>query len=103
MSRISSLSFLNKEAEILQNLRHKHIIGFRFLKEFSNYLWLGMELWVGGNLSDWIAEQKKIEKSHKQHDDDWAHIIKNVLEGIKYIHEKHDLIHRDIKPGNILP
>ena len=87
---------------ILQSLHHKHIIGFRFLKEFSNYLWLGMELCVGGTLSDWIKEQKQIEKSNKEHDEEWAKIIKNILEGIKYIHETHELIHRDIKPGNIL-
>ena len=53
-------------------------------------------------MSDWISEQKKLNKTQKQHDEDWAHIIKNVLEGIKFIHDKHDLIHRDIKPGNIL-
>ena len=61
-----------------------------------------MELCVGGNLSDWIKEQKLYEKSNKVHEEDWAKIIKYILEGIKYIHETHELIHRDMKPGNIL-
>lgn len=28
--------------------------------------------------------------------------MKQTLEGLKYIHESKDIMHRDIKPGNIL-
>ena len=33
-----------QEAETLKKLDHENIIKFRFFKEFSNYLCLGMEL-----------------------------------------------------------
>ena len=80
-----------------------NIIGFRFFKEFSNYLCLGMELCTGGNLTDWISEQKLMKgKSEKQHEEDCAVIIKNILQGLRYIHDRHEIIHRDLKPGNIL-
>lgn len=81
----------------------KNIIGFRFFKEFSNYLLLGMELWIGGNLHDYIKEQRKIQdKSQEKYEEEWSVIVKNILEGLDYIHDRFEVIHRDIKPANIL-
>lgn len=31
-----------------------------------------------------------------------ANITRNILKGLKYIHEEKSMIHRDIKPENIL-
>ena len=38
---------------------------------------------------------------YKKHENEWVEIITQILEGLRYIHETHDIIHRDIKPGNI--
>lgn len=61
-----------KEAEIQSQLDHKHLIGFRFFREFHNYLCLGMELCLGGTLTDWIIDQRKNihNKSEEDHDKD---------------------------------
>lgn len=87
------IDLFKKEAEILQgfhentSLNHskssdsrsssriyvppENIIEFRFFKQYSNYLCLGMELCTGGNLTDWIAEQRKIKsKTQKDHEED---------------------------------
>lgn len=62
-----------------------------------------MELCVGGNLTDWIINQKAAAKTPDQaYEEQWAWIIKQILLGLQYIHDNHELIHRDIKPGNIL-
>lgn len=114
-----------KEAEILQKVHdqtyNKHIkstdsrgssrlsdtptniIGFKFFKEFSNYLILGMELWTGGTLSEWVKEKvNNKERTSEQHEEECALITKNILKGLSYIHENHEIIHRDLKPSNIL-
>jgi hypothetical protein len=48
------------------NFNDDHVVKFRFFKEFSNYLCLGMELCVGGNLTDWIINQKAAAKTPDQ-------------------------------------
>lgn len=81
----------------------KNIIGFKFFKEYSNYLLLGMELCTGGNLQEWVKEQRKIkDKPSEKHDEECSVIVKNVLEGINYLHERFEILHRDLKPANIL-
>ena len=76
---------------------------FKFFKEYTNYACLGMELWVGGSLSEWIQKQKLTPNvDTEKYEDQWAAIIKQILLGLQYIHDEHELIHRDIKPSNIL-
>ncbi|CAI2361104.1 unnamed protein product [Moneuplotes crassus] len=81
----------------------QNIIGFKFFKEYSNYLLLGMELCTGGNLQEWIKEQRAIKnKSQEKHDEECSVIIKNILHGISYIHDRFEILHRDLKPANVL-
>jgi serine/threonine protein kinase len=97
------IELFKKEASLIELFDHPNVVKFRFLKNFSNYLWLGMELWVGGNLNDWIQRQRIISyESDESYEEKWALIIKNILVGVQYIHDKHEMLHRDIKPGNIL-
>ena len=52
------------------NFNDNHVVKFRFFKEFSNYLCLGMELCVGGNLTDWIISQKSVTSiSHEDYEE----------------------------------
>ena len=87
----------------MQSLNSPYVIGFKFFKEFTNYLWLGMELCQGGNLTEWIIRsQKSKSKDIERHEEDCAKILKHILQGVQYIHYNHEIIHRDLKPGNIL-
>jgi len=43
----------------------------------------------------------KLIKLHPLEEEDCSCIMKQILEGLKYIHEL-DMVHRDLKPQNIL-
>lgn len=59
------------------------------MPEWLHYYWKINDSWI-------------LAKEYKMHEDDWSEIIKGILSGLKYIHDDHELMHRDIKPGNIL-
>jgi serine/threonine protein kinase len=48
--------------------------------------------------------QEYIKKSKKQgmHETEIATIMKQILLGIKYLHEELGIMHRDLKPENIM-
>lgn len=85
---------LKKEAEILSALNHPNIVKFIHLKETEKRLFLVMELVYGGNLSEFI-------QSTKLTDSQAAQIMHGVLKAVEYMHNQ-NVIHRDIKPQNIL-
>lgn len=97
------IDLFKKEAELLESFDHPNVVKFKFLKNFSNYLCLGMELCVGGNLTEWVKHKRSVNNlSIEEYEEEWSKIIKNVLLGLQYIHDTYEIIHRDIKPGNIL-
>ena len=53
-----------------------------------------MELLEGGSVLSRIERDKRVAKEQA------ANIVKQVLEGIDYLHEC-GIIHRDLKPGNV--
>ena len=66
------VELFKQEAETVKSLTSNNIISFRFFKEFSNYLCIGMELCMGGTLTEWISEQRELkdQKSPEQHEQD---------------------------------
>ena len=58
-------------------------------------LFIVMEFCSGGSLKDILAKRGKIEEVFIQA------IMRELLKGIKYLHES-GRVHRDIKPANIL-
>jgi len=86
-----------KEVEIQSSFNHKNILKLYSVKENFDYLFLVMELVEGGTLKD-LIEEKYYSKEPFFKDSECSLIIKNILEGLYYIHSK-KIIHRDIKPG----
>jgi serine/threonine protein kinase len=80
----------------MQKLRNnKHIV--KLLEAFENekYYFIIMENVVGGNLFNAINKMGKLPESLAKN------IFRQLIETIKYIHSK-NIVHRDIKPDNIL-
>ena len=87
---------IKNEIKIMQKLRNnKHIV--KLLEAFENekYYFIIMENVVGGNLFNAINKMGKLPESLAKN------IFRQLIETIKYIHSK-NIVHRDIKPDNIL-
>ncbi|MBL4703667.1 MAG: serine/threonine protein kinase, partial [Flavobacteriales bacterium] len=90
------------EAKRLLKLDHTNVIRFYDLESVAftnihmqreNVLIGVLEYIDGGDLKQGIDGQLTLEQKYQ--------IIKGILDGLKYIHSK-NLIHRDLKPGNIM-
>jgi serine/threonine protein kinase len=85
---------LENEAQILSNLQHNHIVAFRDYWQDSDGIYLAMRWLKGGNLRQY-AKRNPLTLP------DIARILKQVASALDYAHQ-HSIIHRDIKPDNIL-
>lgn len=92
--QIAKRLFFN-EAEILEKLKHPQIP--RLLAYFveRNEFYLVQEYINGHPLSDELPVDKRLPESQV------VKFVKEILAVLTFIH-KHNVIHRDIKPGNIM-
>ena len=116
MSRPGALERFRREARVMANLKHPHIVQVDEFGETEGQYWLRMELMEGltedagfrtqdaglprskklTSLAD-LAEAggEKVEQSLL------LEILRQVIEGLDYAH-KHGAVHRDLKPANVL-
>ena len=91
---------IQKEIKLLENLDHPHVITyFSSFNENGNF-YIIIEYINGGSLKDLI----KIAKEKGKLIDEkkiWDFLIQ-ILSGLVYLHDHKKIIHRDIKPDNIL-
>jgi CheY-like chemotaxis protein/PAS domain-containing protein len=87
-------AFLN-EIEILCKLTHPNIIHYFYCERAESTLNLFMELADQGTVADLLQRCPRLPENHV------ATIAKQLLQAVKYLHES-GIVHRDIKPGNIL-
>ena len=86
---------ISRESLYLSNLKHKNIIKMYCSYQYKDYLYNIMDYAEGGELSQLINSDIEIPE-FKIKD-----IFKQIIEGVKFIHGK-NVIHRDLKPNNIL-
>ncbi|KAF3769114.1 regulation of circadian rhythmicity [Cryphonectria parasitica EP155] len=83
------------ELEMLQRLKHPHIVKFVDWFESRDKYYIVTELATGGELFDRICEQGKFTEK------DASQTIKQVLGAVEYLHTR-NVVHRDLKPENLL-
>jgi serine/threonine-protein kinase len=105
--RTEAVRRFEREAAVMANLDHTHIIRVDEFGETQGRYWLRMELVHGVaasresaancvTLGDYVAQ-----KGGKLEQGEFTVILKQILEGLAYAHGK-GVVHRDLKPGNIL-
>ena len=88
-----------RESLLLTALSHPHIIKYYKNFKIGDILYIIFENAENGDLYN-LIEAYKINNKHIPEEELWS-IFLQCMQGLAYIHEK-GVIHRDIKPGNIL-
>jgi serine/threonine protein kinase len=82
------------EAEAAARLNHPSIVPIHEIGEHDGYCYFSMNLLEGGHLDEVVAQGKlPIRRA--------VELLARVARGVHFAHE-HGILHRDIKPGNIL-
>jgi calcium-dependent protein kinase len=83
------------ELQMLQKLSHPNIMNVLELLESNENYYIVTELLEGGELFERLLEVKNYNEAKA------AHIMNQVLLAVNYMH-RHKMVHRDLKPQNIL-
>ena len=88
-----------KEAEIHSLLKHDNIVKFydKIKEEKGNEskLYLILEFCENRDLSELVKKKARLTEIEVQY------YIRNLIEALKYLHEETNIVHCDLKPGNI--
>jgi len=93
--KAADLTKLDSEIAVTKKIHHPNCIEFYNLFDFSNKLYIVMELATGGELFDRI-----IAKAHYS-ETEAAGCFTQLMSAIEYLHSI-GIAHRDIKPENVL-
>ncbi|KAI8331495.1 kinase-like domain-containing protein [Chlamydoabsidia padenii] len=85
-----------KEIRIMQTLKHPSVVRMLAYHETPTHFFLVLELCQGGELFNQIVKLTYFSEDLARH------CIRQVAEGLRYLHEERGVVHRDIKPENLL-
>ena len=100
----TSLEEIQAEVRTMKLSRHENVLDLHCCFGVKSDLWLVMPLMDKGSAYYVLRMLRKMGKLHDGQglaEDVIATIMREVLQGLEYIHGQHQ-IHRDIKAGNIL-
>jgi serine/threonine protein kinase, bacterial len=87
----------NREADLAATLWHPHIVGVHDRGEYDGQLWISMDYVEGTDASRLVKERYPDGMPV----DEVCDIIRAVAGALDYAHDR-GLLHRDVKPANIL-
>jgi TolB-like protein/Tfp pilus assembly protein PilF len=82
------------EAEAAASLNHPLIVPIHEIRERGGYCYFSMNLIEGGQLDE-VAQKQRLPIRHA------TELVAKLARTVHYAHE-HGILHRDIKPGNVL-
>ena len=92
---------LRREIDLLRSVEHPNIIKFRDVYEDEQNIHLVTELCTGGELYDRVLDYAESDQGHFS-EEDAAILIRDILDALRYLHDKCHIVHRDLKPENFL-
>ncbi len=84
-----------REAEAVGTLSHDHILPLYDFGEQSPWYYLVMPYVEGGTLRDYLLKRTSLTLEEA------GSFLEQIAEALQYAHD-HDVVHRDVKPSNIL-
>ncbi|MFT7676551.1 MAG: hypothetical protein ACI8QC_000522, partial [Planctomycetota bacterium] len=90
-----ALERFRREAKSLARLRHRHIVRVHDVGEHGGHVFFVMDLVEGQSLAQALAKESPMGVAQA------VRILRQTTSAIAYVHER-GLVHRDLKPGNIL-
>lgn len=90
-----NLEALETEIKILRQLKHPHIVNLKEVVATTDNTYIIMELLSGGELFNRIVEKGSFPEAEA------AALFSQILLSMEYLHSL-NIVHRDVKPENIL-
>ena len=94
MASAESLARFRREAEAVARLRHANIVQIYEVGEHDGEPYLALEFAGGGNLAQKLADGP-LPPSQA------AELVETLARAMHHVHQ-HGILHRDLKPGNVL-
>ncbi len=90
---------LNQEAKTAAQLDHPSVVGIYDFGDSDDGLFIAMEYVDGGSLRDHLRRLQRMQKFLPMVQS--LQIVAQIADALDYAHQK-GIVHRDVKPGNIL-
>ena len=91
---------IKREIILLQTLNHKYIVKY-FTSFCENGFWYIIIQYITGKNLQVIVDKNKEDCKYLEEKKIWKYLIQ-CLNGLLYLHNEKHIIHRDIKPDNII-
>ena len=91
---------IKREIKLLQTLNHKYVVKY-FTSFCENGFWYIIIQYINGKNFQVIADKNVKNEINLEEKKIWKYLIQ-CLNGLLYLHNEKHIIHRDIKPDNII-
>ncbi|HEX5139155.1 MAG TPA: serine/threonine-protein kinase [Planctomycetota bacterium] len=92
---VKALKRFLREAQLLCKLGHRSIVKGYEVRKVNGFRYVAMEWVDGGTVLEEIDRRGRLDGANA------LHITRQIASALQYLHEN-GIIHRDIKPGNVL-